>query len=438
MITCQSVFIPAVVLASTLVACLPSTGIAQSVVIDTVIVFTDGYTKPYVILNEMTLRQGMEMTPEGLEYDRNRIYSLGLFTSVDLMFDSVSTPSVLHVVVSERWHIFPVPLFGFREGDPKKPYYGVGFLHNNFAGRNQKLYGSAIFGYDPSIALSFVDPLIDHEHNLYFTGGIAFQRVRNRSETESVIGGPFDEEHYDIAGSIGKRFSLYESAGLGLGYNVVSVSDYRASRTISGDGVDRFLYGSLSYSFDTRDLAEYPSRGRMMNIYISKSGFGESDVDFMRLGTDLRGFLPLPLSLTLAARIHGSVVWGGQLPTYSHVYFGHGERIRGYFKTVFEGENIAGTSVELRFPLIPARTLYVSFIPLPPEFAIWRFGVSLALFADAGTTWYRGDKLTLSSFASGYGGGIHFLLPYSFIMRVEYGFSDYGKGEFILDFRKSI
>jgi outer membrane protein assembly factor BamA len=406
--------------------------------IDTVIVTTDGDTKPYVILNEMSLQKGMGVTTEAVEYDRNRIYSLGLFTSVDIIFDSVYVPRVLHVVVQERWHIFPVPVFGFRDGDFKKPYYGAGFLHNNFQGRNQKLYASLIFGYDPSAALSFVDPLLDRKNNLFFSGSAGFQRVHGRSEIQSSISGSYNEEHYDITGSIGKRFSLYESAGIGLGYNVVSVSEYYPSRTISTDGVDRYIDGSLSYTYDSRDLAEYPSRGKMMLFYVSKSGFGESEVNFSRVGTDLRGFLPLPLSFTLAARAQGSVVWGGEVPTHSHVFFGYGERIRGYFDTVREGENIVGTTVELRYPLFPARTFYIGFIPLPPEFAVWRFGVSLALFADAGTVWYRGDKLTLNSFSSGYGGGIHFLLPYSLIMRVEYAFNDYGKGEFILDFRRSL
>jgi outer membrane protein assembly factor BamA len=436
--TRHSISRPIVLIAILFLACLTPSVFAQFATVDTVVVSTDGKTKPYVILNEMSLRQGTPFSPEAVDYDRNRIYSLGLFTSVDMIFDSVSTPTVLHVVVTERWHIFPLPMFGFREGDFKKPYYGVGFLHNNFGGRNQKLYGSVIFGYDPSLNLSFVDPLIDHDNNLYFSAGLSFQRVRNRSEIESAISGPFDEEHYGIAVNLGKRFSLYESAGIGLGYSIVSVSDYRASRTISEDGVDRFLYGSISYNFDTRDLAEYPSRGRYMNFYISKSGFGESDVNFTRFGADLRGFLPLPLSVTFAARMHGSVVWGGAVPTYSHVYFGHGERIRGYFQTVLEGENIAGTSVELRIPILQTRTLYVSFLPLPPEFAVWQFGVSATLFADAGSTWYRGDKLTWNSFSSGYGGGFHVLLPYSFSMRAEYAFNDYGKGEFILDFRKSL
>ena len=68
---------------------------------------------------------------------------------------------------------------------------------------------------------------------------------------------------------------------------------------------------------------------------------------------------------------------------------------------------------------------------------MWRFGVSLELFADAGTTWFRRDKLTLSSFASGYGVGVVFLLPYDFVVRTEYALNEYGKAQFVLDARAS-
>jgi hypothetical protein len=64
--------------------------------------------------------------------------------------------------------------------------------------------------------------------------------------------------------------------------------------------------------------------------------------------------------------------------------------------------------------------------------------VSLAIFADAGATWYRHQALTFNSFASGYGGGIHFLLPYSIVARVEYAWNEYRRGQFILDLRGSL
>ncbi|MBP1690674.1 MAG: Surface antigen variable number repeat-containing protein [Bacteroidetes bacterium] len=137
--------------------------------VDTVIIIGNASTKEYVILNEMSIRPGTSITLPLLEYDRARIYSLGLFTSVDLSLDTLSERRSLLVLVNERWHYFPVPVIGFRDGDPKKVYYGAGFMHNNFQGRNQKLYTSLVLGYNPSAQISFREPLIERVTLMNFT-----------------------------------------------------------------------------------------------------------------------------------------------------------------------------------------------------------------------------------------------------------------------------
>jgi outer membrane protein assembly factor BamA len=403
--------------------------------VDTILVTGNTKTKAYVILNEMQIQPGIPITPELLEFDRNRVYSLGLFTRVDLFPDTLGTPRVLHVFVSERWYLFPLPIFGFRDGDVHRFYYGAGFLHNNFQGRNQKLYGSAVFGYNPSIQLSFTEPLIDHELRLYFGAQLSYSRVRNRSEIEAAATGDFDEEHYDANVTLGKRLNLFENAGVNLGYRMVEVSSYRVNRTVSTDGIDRYFYLTVNYQYDSRDLAEYPMRGAFAAFYITKFGLGTSEVDFARYGTDLRKYVPLSSVFTLAGRFGGSMVSGGVVPTYARTYFGHSERIRGYFYDVYEGENIATTSLELRFALLPPRVFQLSGTPIPDEFTIWRFGIGLALFADAGATWFRGEKVFPESFICGYGGGMHFLLPYGIVARIEYAINNNRRGEFIIDFR---
>jgi outer membrane protein assembly factor BamA len=406
--------------------------------VDTILVYGNTRTRAYVILNEMSVTPGQQFTQEMLEYDRNRIYSLGLFTSVDLLLDTLAAPSVLRVLVSERWYVFPVPLFGFRDGDVNRAYYGAGLYHQNFQGRNQKLFGSVVFGADPSAQVSFTEPLFDHEHHLSFGAQLSFSRNRNRSEQEAALSGTFDELHYDGNISMGKRFNLYQYVGVNLGYNVLEISSYRPTRTVSSSGIDRYIYASAHYSYDTRDLAEYPTRGNLVSCYVTKYGLGTSDVDFTRFGADLRKYIPLPLSFSLAARLSGAMMMGEEIPTYAHAYLGYGDRVRGFFKTVFEGENIVCSTVELRFPLFPARVYRVNTTILPEEFSIWRFGIGLVLFADAGTTWYRKQRVPLESISSGYGGGVDFLLPYGLIVRTDYAWNNYGRGQFILDFRRAI
>jgi outer membrane protein assembly factor BamA len=173
-------------------------------------------------------------------------------------------------------------------------------------------------------------------------------------------------------------------------------------------------------------------------VYLWRNGFWGAAVDYSRWGFDTRSYILLPWDLTFAARIHGTQIFGEVVPVYGHTFFGYAERIRGHFKTVLEGENMIGGTIELRYPLLKARDIYFNAVELPPEFSVWRFGIGLALFADVGSTWFRGEPVALNSFLAGFGGGIRFLLPYSVVIRTEYGFDESWNGEFILDFRKTL
>jgi outer membrane protein assembly factor BamA len=406
-------------------------------VIDTVIVAGNKKTLDYVILDEMSLKPGSVVTRAAIEYDRNRIYSLGLFTSVDIMYDSLPHRRFLLVDVRERWYLIPLPIFGFRDGDPNKPYYGAGLVDNNFRGRNQKVYVSAIFGFDPSFSFSFADPLLSREHALFIGTSVSTSSVRNRSLIESVLTGNFDERHVDLNGTLGKRLSLFETVYSQGGTHYVHVSDYRQGRTASTDGTDLFLYLSVGYMRDTRDLTEYAMTGSIISLSYTKNGLGEGTVDFSRFGVDLRKYVPLMQDVSVAGRIHAQIVSGTIIPTYSRSYFGTSERIRGEYQTVREGENIAGSSLELRWIVFGPKTFSFTALSFPPEFAVWRFGVALALFTDNGAAWFRHDRVTADSFASGYGAGVHFLLPYSYVLRTEYAWNKYGIGQFIIDLRTS-
>jgi outer membrane protein assembly factor BamA len=406
-------------------------------IIDTVIVTGNKKTIDYVILDEMSLKRGSTVNRAAIEYDRKRIYSLGLFTSVDILFDPAAREKYLLVDVRERWYLIPLPIFGFRDGDPKKPYYGAGLIDNNFRGKNQRVSISAIFGYDPSFSFSFTDPLISRDDALFLGTSVSTASVRNRSLIERMLTGDFDERHVDLGGTLGKRLNLFETVYAQMGSHYVKVSQYRQGRTAAPDGTDLFIYLSVGFMHDTRDLHEYAMTGSMVSLMVTKNGLGEGAVDFSRFSVDGRTYVPLMQNLSIAGRIHGSFVSGTNIPTYSRSYFGTSERIRGDYQTITEGENLAGSSLELRWILFGPKTFLFTMLPFPPEFAVWRFGVALAVFTDNGATWFRHDRVTPDTFQSGYGAGLHFLLPYSYVLRTEYAWNRMGHGQFIIDLRTS-
>jgi outer membrane protein assembly factor BamA len=384
-------------------------------------------TKDFVILREMKLKPGEPLTAEALEHDRKRIYSLQLFNKVELDVQPAGTEATVVVRVDERWYLFPFPILGFRYRSLDNLYYGAGVVHSNFRGRNEKLFFSFALGFDRWVSLTYQNPKLTDDD--VFLGVVTnYAKIRS----QSVLTDYYDQTNLKFGVSLGKRFGLYQYLLGWVNYDLWNVSEPGSGRTVSRDGRDAFLSLGGSFAVDTRDLREYPTDGYYVLLFASKYGFGESAVNLFRYGVDLRVHRLLSEDLSLGARVFTNLAGGGIIPSYRHTYFGYDERIRGYFRTVLEGENILGSSVEWRIPLFKPRyyTLPFEFIP---QFSVLRYGLNVGAFADAGTIWYRDQSFFRQRWYVGYGAGLHFLLPYSLVLRTEYARNTEGRGEILVD-----
>jgi len=404
--------------------------------VESITITGNSRTKDFVIIREMSLQQGVIITSELLHYDQERIYSLGLFNQVLLNVVPVSSGKADIVVeVSERWYIFPFPVFGIKDRNWKKFYYGAGLLHSNFRGRNEKIYTTIVLGYDPSFGIAYRNPFLTGDGAFQLDSRVAYNKIRNKSILAESGGENFDEWHFSLSVSLGRRFGIKHTIWLNTGYEIVNVPHYKPGRTISTSGKDKFPIMGISYLYDTRDLFEYPSYGTLVKVSAVKYGLFYHGVDIIRYSGDFRRYIPLNSPFVFTGRMFTDIVAAGPTPSYNRTYFGYSERIRGHFKAVKEGENIFGVSAELHYPLLSP--VYINLTLLPSEFSILKFGIFAAIFADAGTVWFRRNALALGNFSKGYGFGIHFLLPYSFVLRTDYAWNEYRRGEFILDIGSS-
>ncbi len=401
-------------------------------VVDTVTITGNAHTKDFVILREMSLHPGALITRDLLEYDKNRIYSLGLFTEVVLkVMPTTSGKATIDVDVRERWYIYPYPIFGIKDRDWSKLFYGAGLAHLNFRGRDEKLFATFVFGYDPMVALSYRNPFLSEEGTYYLEGHLSYSTEQNQSILAEEDTANFDERHFSVSTTIGRRFGIHHNVWAQLGYDIISVPDFLPGRTLSPNGKDSYPNLQIGYTYDSRDLSEYPHLGSLAQFTITKYGVPGATIDFIRYATDLRRYVPLVGAFDWTVRAYSDIVAAGPTPPYNHVYFGYGERIRGHFDEVMEGENLLGLSTELHFTILPPRYFFVGF--LPQEFGVWKFGIVAAAFGDAGTVWFRHDPLALVNVAKGYGLGLHFLLPYSAVLRTEYAWNEARRGQFIID-----
>jgi len=404
----------------------------RDVVVNRIEVTGNKTTEKTVILREMSHTVGQQFRPELLAYERNRIYSLGLFNRVEIDHTVNGNEVTIFVDVHERWYVFPVPVFGMKDRDWSKLYYGLGVIHNNFRGRNEKLWGGFALGYDPWLSTMYKNPAVFGSSDLFLETQFIYTNTENRSIIYDDDQRNFTETRYIFDIIFGRRYSLFSTFSVSLGFRSLGNSESIPGHTRSPTGTDNYLFGSLGYQYDTRDIIEYPMYGTMFRASLSKSGFGETDVDHFRTLVDFRRYIPVSNRLSIAGRAYTTIAGGTPLPHYSHVFIGYEEKVRGHFNDIYEGENLFISSIEARFRLLGPK-YYEWSSSVVPEFSVLRYGINLALFGDLGTTWYRDEAIHQLKPVKGFGGGIHLLLPYSGVLRLEYAFNEALDGEFIID-----
>ncbi len=391
-------------------------------------------TKSEIIARELTFQVGSKFDTYEISYNENRIYGTGLFNRVKIWFErDSSNGATVYVWVNERWYIWPFPILGWKDRDLKKLFYGGGLIHTNFRGRNEKLIFSFAFGYDPWVEVEYLNPWILGSKNLFYSVETFYQKVKNRSKILEEEHGSFFENHFVFNFMLGKRFGLYKKLWFTTGFRAISTSNGFSFETISPSGKDEILSLGFGFKYDTRDIPIYPNQGFLFNVFYRFNRLLNFRGFFVQGGIESQAFKKFGFGL-LAGRFFILNSFGKKIPTYSHFYFGYDERIRGYFNDVFEGENIAGGTIEYRIPVIKQKFLKWDKIPIE-EFSILRFGVDFAIFGDIGRTWFNGEDILKLNYFAGYGVGLNFLLPYDLIISVGYARNNIGRGQIFVDFK---
>ncbi len=384
-------------------------------------------TKDDVILRELHFKKFTPVTFAEITAGRKRIQSLALFTRVKFDIIGESEHAILLITVFERWFVFPIPVLYLNERSWDKITYGGKLLWYNFLGRNILLNFTAAFGYNPQFKLSYRNPWFLGKLKLFTNFSIYSGKVRSQSPDLR----DYEDKRKGVDWLIGKRFGHFTFLGLTLGYTEISAPP-DIGLTLSPSGTDYLPSIRLDLQYDDRDLKEYPHKG-WKTLFWGKRVGNDEWIDYYRYGADIRRYQPLSRNVTLALRA-ATDLSSGDIPSYSRVFFGYGERIRGKFYDVFEGENLVFGGAELRFPLMKIRYIDTEPVPGFEDYSSnLKFGISGVIFFDSGAVWYQDENLTGDKLNSGFGLGLHFHMPYIDIFRVECAFDTKWKPQAIAE-----
>lgn len=407
-----------------------------SVLLDSIKIAGNEITEEIIILRELTFGIGDTLNHELASFNRERIYSLDIFNEVKLKPIKVDDKNILIIEVEESWYIYPLPFVRLKDKDWEKISYGIAVSLKNFRGRNETLRGVVAFGFDPSFSFSYLNPNLVYKHDLFLHTVLGFNTSTNKSTTaEELHGESFEQKIYFGRVTFGKRFGLYNRFALKTGYDYVETPFYIKGVNASDSRIDRTVMIGASYTYDTRDLAHYPSSGIYAFVNYEFKGLGINNINYRVGNLDFREYRKFFNKLTAKWRFAIRHTAGSTVPFYDYSYLGYSERVRGYFhSSKREGNDRIIGSVELNYPVIEETRINLYFIPLLPKSLLsYRVALISELFVDTGTTRLQGETLSIKNFDTGYGGGLSVLfLPY-FVMRFELAFNEQGNSEWIFD-----
>lgn len=407
---------------------------SQFFLVDSIAITGNDITEDEIILRELTFKPGDVISDKQLRFNKERIFSLRLFSKVELYPVTINNKITIQIEVKESWYIYPIPFVRKQDGSMSKLSYGINFSFKNFRGRNEHLRTIIGLGYDPFFALIYQNPALDYKKNLGLGFSLFLMKANNKSKVaKKLYGSDFRYKFYSTEIDFVKRLNQFNEIYTGVGFDYIQGPEIPMPRiTASGEEVDKVLSLTLGYNYDSRDLKQYSQNGIFAFLYLKHKGFGLTNINYNLLGIDFREYRTIIEDLSARWRIALRHTFGKSIPLYDYSYFGYEEYIRGYSKNNNEGNNFLLSSLELSYPIIKDFEFSIKLPIIPQQLTSARIGVYISAFTDAGQVFDNKQRFKFSNFSVGSGFGLTILvLPYN-ALRFEYAFNKIGAGEFII------
>ena len=405
--------------------------------ISKVIIVGNDHTDADIIERELLFKVGDVVSDSVLQASKKRIENLWLFNRVEFYALPDGNKVGLLISVTERLYIFPYPEFRLEDRDWKKVTWGFGLAHENFRGRNEKVYIAMLFGNRPGYSFSYLNPWVNREWHL--TTGFYLKKYSKDSRDEFFYDNktaPINENHIYGDLTLGKHWTRNFYNRLYFSRDEIHVKKEFAPQMETGTSKDVVYSMILSTIYDSRDLYAYPGRGWLLQLRLEKNGLFVPKIDYSSFNIDIRKYISWR-KLIVAGRISSEISFG-HLPFYDRVYLGFSERVRGHFTEVHAGRHNLVSTFEIRFPIL--KTHYFNFLSdvFPGSSTKdLKFGIKAGLFAETGLAWSKQKEFDqfndLNNFISGFGAGIHFILPYIEVLRIDMAFNEKFKYETVLE-----
>ncbi|MBL7924604.1 MAG: hypothetical protein JNL88_10440 [Bacteroidia bacterium] len=425
-------------------------------VIDQIVITGNRKTRAFIIRRELTFSEGDSLAPyvlePAIERSRQNLMNTALFNFVEIRyFQGLGNTVVIHINLTERWYLWPSPVFEIADRninewwqtkDFSRTNYGMFLRQENFSGRDDIAQVQALFGYTRRIGVYYTLPYINRKLNLGLSAGFFTTRVKevayntfNNKIQFYKDPDRFLRREMQAFLRFTKRQGLYNYYNTTIDYRFSKVADtvlQLNERYFTSDAPrQQHLALTWSYRYDTRDYQPYALRGFVYELDVSKIGFGflNHEPDLYAISMGFRRYLPLAKKWYGAISAKARVMQREGGPFFNQRALGYGgDYIRGYDLYVINGQDFALFRSNLKFNLVPLRTYQFSFLRTE-KFRKFPVSAYLNAFFDAGYVsdkqFAQGNPLS-NSWQIGYGLSFDFVTYYDVVLRFEYALNRQG------------
>ena len=426
-------------------------------------------TKDRIILRELDIQTGdtirIAQSDSILKINRNRIYNTRLFNEVKLMLlpDSGQYKSLL-IEVTERWYIFPIPIFELADRNFNEWWYnqdrklnrinyGIRFADKNFRGRKEELRLTLQGGFTTKLGLGYTIPYLnkkqtlglDIETNYDQNKQVSFQTFENKQVF--IKDKELMRERLRLGLTVFLRKSFFGTHSFGLKYTDTRVADtvVKLNPNYFNKGVNnqRFMQLGYNFNFDKRDVRAYAQKGYLVDINITQNGLLQSDaIHYASFDLAFAQYKALGHNFYFASLTKGKIYTSANVPYYNIRGLGYDQDyVRGYDLYVIDAQNFALQRFTFRKKLLEKEIIASSFLPIK-QFSKVPFAIYLNTYYDLAYAYtasaFPGNKYLSNEMLRGGGVGIDVVTYYDSVIRFEYSINKMLENRIYLAFTQDI
>ncbi len=433
----------------------------EFVVIEEIEIVGNKKTKDRIILRELNISVGdtikTQEAEEILLQNRNQVYNLGLFNTVEIETDKNPNGTVDVVVyVTERWYWLVFPIFELADRnfnvwwrdfdrDIRRTKYGFIATKNNVGGRNETFVLNFKWGYNRKFIFSYKFPFIDKRkiwglnlETYYFADReIAYTSIDN--EAIFYTHNSFANNRFGAGFQLNRRADIRNTHSIRTFYYRNTIVDTLAQLNPmyfnNGKTKQQFFQLRYQYEFDGRNIRAYPTEGWYFRARANKQGLGFfNDVNRFYVEANVSKYSKIGKSQFVGTNLKVHHSFGKVAPYNTSIRLGFLEHFaRGYEYYVIDNQSYVLTRNFIKQRLLDVdfkgfSKVNEQFSSIPIQMYL-KFYNELAFSSDR---FFDDNNALNNQFLAGYGVGLDIVTFYDNIFSLEYSYNRLRESSFIV------